>query len=200
MAIPRMVVVNSGDGRLKKLVAKLKGGLPDEMREVAEVLHSATMDSFREERSPDGTPWPKLKQSTLERRVKSKKGTKKLTRAKKRGSSAGRAVALVGHLASAKMLQDKGTLRRGITPGSTPRTASVRVTGPAQKYARKQQFGDPDNRFMNTPSGAPAPVPARGFMPLVLRGGKAVMALPDKTRRRVREILMRGLRKAVNGG
>lgn len=31
-------------------------------------------------------------------------------------------------------------------------------------YAAVQQFGNPDNRFYNTPKGRPAPIPARPFL------------------------------------
>ena len=38
--------------------------------------------------------------------------------------------------------------------------------GASKAYAAAQQFGNPANRFYNTPRGAPAPIPPRPYLPI----------------------------------
>lgn len=111
------------------------------MDEIGQLLVTDADLCFRDSRDPWGHVWTALSEVTLGRR---------------RGSSA-------------QILRDTGHLAGSLN--HQPDRDSVTVTaGSGLRYAATHQFGRPDNRMYNTPSGAPAPIPARPFLPIRASG------------------------------
>jgi len=144
--------VTADDRALKALIAKLRGGMPEAWREVAENLHAEVMESFRTQTDPWGTPWQPHSPTTLALR--------------RRGGLFGAKRRRASFNTGAQLLKDSGVLMDTIVPSSTPTGAAVEVTGPAARYGRVQHFGNPRNRLPNKASGVRAPIPARPFLPL----------------------------------
>lgn len=148
------------------------------MKAIAQLLEAEVRQSFETETGPRGQTWPPLSKTTLA--------------LDQRGGIGGHGVALKGaSLAGRKMLRGTGALMGGITPEHTKLHASVKVTGPARKYAGVHQFGNPDNKM---PNGARAPIPARPFLPVRRQGGKSVPDLSEEAMADIRDILRRHVR------
>lgn len=147
-----MFSVTADDRALVSLIARLRGGLPEAWREVAENLHSEVMESFRSQADPWGQPWRPHSPTTLGLR--------------RRGGLFGAKRRRASFNTGAQILKDNGILMAAVVPSSSPTGASVEVTGPAARYGRVQQFGNPNNRLPNKASGVRAPIPARPFFPI----------------------------------
>lgn len=159
--------------KLRAMAARLRD-LSPVMRVIGERFVAETLDSFRQQASPDGTPWPALSGVTVYRRLT--RGGKAAF--KKRGGrqrrSEGALTKRAGRMLSPggiAMLRDKGALAGGIS--SKPMPKSLRLSAD-RVYAATQQFGRPENKMFNNAKGHPAPIPARPFMPVVSVGGKVV--------------------------
>jgi phage virion morphogenesis protein len=61
-----------------------------------------------------------------------------------------------------QILRDTGRLSNSVTYKATREDVTI---GADVVYAATHQFGRASNRFPNTPRGAPAPIPARPFLP-----------------------------------
>lgn len=144
--------VTSDSSALTSLISKLRAGMPEAWREVAENLHSEVMESFRKEADPWGAPWRSHSPTTLALR--------------RRGGLFGKKRRAASFNAGAQILKDSGILMGAIVPSSTDKGATVEVTGPALRYGRVQQFGNPNNRLPNRSTGVRAPIPARPFFPI----------------------------------
>lgn len=101
------------------------------LRDVGEALLRSTDEHFRQQRGPDGTPWPALSEVTLERRLDARKGT----RGKRGLTKKGRTL-----LANAKILRDSGALQDTIRYQLTADGHGVAV-GTNRVYGAMQQFG-----------------------------------------------------------
>ena len=179
----KVKLLADSDDVLGRLVAATTGGdFTDEMRTIAEAMRTEALGNFDRQVDPWGAPWAPLKPATIERRLKSRKKTAALFKTKKRGSSAGRGLALAGHLASAKILQDRGALRRGLTAHSTSRTAVAGVTGAATTYAPHVLFGNKDGTL-----------PARAFLPARYVGGRGKIDMPPEMRQLVVDTMKDGI-------
>ena len=80
-----------------------------------------------------------------------------------------------------------GALAKSMRTTASGDEAMALVTGEASLYAGVRQFGNPANRLPNTDHGAPAPIPARPFLPI--RGGG--VDVPQATIDRYLELLRR---------
>jgi phage gpG-like protein len=147
-----MFSVTADDRALTSLIDKLRGGMPEAWREVAENLHAEVMESFRAQSDPWGNPWRPHSATTLDLR--------------RRGGLFGAKRRRASFNSGAQILKDSGVLMGATVASSTPTGASVEVTGPAARYGRVQHFGNPNNRLPNKASGVRAPIPARPFLPL----------------------------------
>ncbi|WP_295582264.1 phage virion morphogenesis protein [uncultured Lamprocystis sp.] len=101
------------------------------LRDVGEYLLRSTDTHFRQQREPDGTPWPQLSDVTLQRRLDARAGT----RGKRGLTKKGRAV-----LANAKILRDSGILQDTLRYQLTADGRGVAV-GTDRVYGAMQQFG-----------------------------------------------------------
>lgn len=190
----RLEAVVRSDSQIKRIVDRLKGGMPAAMQAVAQALHANAMDAFRSETSPYGEKWAPLKESTLMLRAKGfHLAGPRISKTKKKRTL--RQVARIVN--NAKTLVDKGTLRKTIVPQSTPHRATLTVGGPAAQYAHVHQLGNPDNRIPNRQGGNPAPIPARPYLPVRLVGGRIVVVLPAKLRDEVVGIIRTALLKGI---
>jgi phage virion morphogenesis protein len=92
---------------------------------------------------------------------------------------------------SAQILRDTGHLANSINYHAAADRVEV---GTDVIYAATHQFGRADNRMYNTPSGRPAPIPARPFLPIRPSGQ---VELPDATRDAILDLLHRHLAQAL---
>jgi len=104
------------------------------------------------------------------------------------GWAALRPVTVARRGSAGPILQVSGGLAGSITHGGDATKAWV---GASKVYAAAQQFGNPANRFYNTPRGAPAPIPPRPYLP-IQDGGLLPAAQTE-----VLAILTRALESAV---
>jgi phage virion morphogenesis protein len=107
------------------------------LRKVGFALTELVADSFNQGKDPWGTPWEPLSALTVSRRRRQ----------------------------SAEPLRDIGLLRASVEAQVSDDSVTVSV-GRTDRPAQVHQFGNPRNRFYNTPRGNPAPIPARPFLPI----------------------------------
>lgn len=130
------------------------------MRIVAIDVKALVDRSFQTGAAPDGTAWAPHSQTTIDRRRVG------------RGSGA------------ARLLLDTGRLRRSITAVAS-RTGVV--FGTNLVYAPAQQFGNPSNKMFGK---APAPIPARPFLPISRDG---LSFKPASEMQRIQDMVRRWL-------
>lgn len=138
---------------------------------VAAEIETLIDDSFKSQASPSGQPWQALSGVTVFRRIARKRGrdgtTYQSRRVIRRGALTARAAKQMAP-GGMKALIDTGRLRRSIFAKASGRSAVV--FGAAKlPYARAQTWGNPANRMFG---GAPAPIPARPFLPVNADGSK----------------------------
>ena len=140
--------------QLRKMADRLRD-LSPVLRVIGERFVAETVDSFRQQASPDGTAWPALSGVTVYRRLT--KGGKAAF--KKRGGRQrrreGALTARAGRMLSPggiQMLVDNRDLLRGISSKAMPK--SLRLSAD-RVYAATHQFGRADNKMF----GHPAPTP-----------------------------------------
>jgi phage gpG-like protein len=157
------------------------------MEVVAADVRTFIDDRFASGTNVDGQPWAGLSDVALEMRARKARGyttnrmigplpegqrrrtAKRWTRAVSERVSA----AVFG----AKPLLDTTRLRRSITARANPKGLKF---GSNVIYAAKQNFGDAENKMFNK---APAPVPARSFLPVTASGlDLAPLAFWDRQR------------------
>ncbi|WP_020508549.1 phage virion morphogenesis protein [Lamprocystis purpurea] len=157
--------------RLAQLIRKCSHPAPA-LEEIGEVLWTSTRERFETESGPDGAKWAPNSAVTLARKLGVIMG-KKSNVTKSGGLSARgrRAVGVQKVLTQSGILAD--TIARQLIDGGH----GVEV-GTNRVYGAVQQFGNPANRFYNTPGGAPAPIPPRPFL-----------GISDEDRTRIIEIL-----------
>lgn len=168
--------------KLRAMAARLRD-LSPVMRVIGERFVAETLQSFREQASPDGTPWPALSGVTVYRRITRgqerlsggqfgpRQQTQRRSRAFRRSGALTRRAERMLSPGGIQMLRDKGALAQGISSKAMPK--SVRLSAD-RVYAATQQFGRAENKMFNNAKGHPAPIPARPFMPVVSVGGKVV--------------------------
>ena len=157
--------------RLAQLISKCSHPAPA-LEEIGEVLWTSTRQRFEDERGPDGEPWAANSPLTLALKlgvIKSKKSN--VTKSGELSARGRRAVGVQKVLHQSGILAD--TLARQLIDGGH----GVEV-GTNRVYGAVQQFGNPANRYYNTPGGAPAPIPPRPFL-----------GISDEDRTRIIEIL-----------
>lgn len=123
------------------------------LREIGEVLTNSTKQRFADQAGPDGAKWAANTELTLERYLGRTKGNYK-----KSGDLSAKGKKRLG---SKKVLTQDGFLGDTIHPQLQGDTLLV---GTGLVYGAVQQFGNPDNRFYNTPRGAKAPIPPRPYL------------------------------------
>lgn len=125
--------------------------------------------AFRGQSDPWGQPWTPLSAVTQARR--------------RQGPGTG----------SNQILRDSGMLANSINYQVSDDAVIVgTLVGTGRQYAAVHQFGNPANRMFNTPSGHPAPIPARPFLPI--RGNQ--VDLPASLRAEILAIATRHLTAA----
>ena len=157
--------------KLAQLIRKCRHPAPA-LEEIGEVLWKSTRQRFETESGPDGEPWAANSPLTLALKlgvIKSKKSN--VTKSGALSARGRRAVGVQKVLHQSGILAD--TLAQQLIDGGH----GVKV-GTNRVYGAVQQFGNPDNRYYNTPGGAPAPIPPRPFL-----------GISDEDRTRIIDIL-----------
>lgn len=160
------------DHAVRSALQRLAGRLSDltpVMEALGQVLQTATDLTFRDQRDPWGERWEELSEVTIGRRRQGPRGDQE-----------------------PQILRDMGFLAGSLT---TRASRDDLLFGTNLVYAPVQQFGNPDNRFYNTPRGAAAPIPARPFLPLRESG----VDLPDEVRDDLLDILLRACERSAAG-
>lgn len=134
MLVVQMLGKEGVDGRLRALAARATHAAPA-WRRIAQVLRQQSMECFKLQRAPDGTPWDPLKESTLwARAFKRTKGYRSGL-----GRIGGRESKVVQRqVSNARILQDTGRLRASVAVESDDRSARI---GSTLVYARTHQLG-----------------------------------------------------------
>jgi phage virion morphogenesis protein len=129
----------------------------------AQVLRKESMECFKGQRAPDGTPWQKLSQGSLMSRAyqRTRSHRKRLKRMAGYKSKTFQRV-----MGSAKILEDTGKLRGSVATEFDNSSARV---GSNLIYAKTHQFGC---RKRN--------IPARPFIGLSPQGRKLVLEVMQK--------------------
>lgn len=111
---------------------------------IAFTLEQRIALGFEDQRDPWGNPWAPLSDTTLNRRRD-------------------------GGRDGVSILRDTGVMFGSLASSATADAVEISISGP---QVLAQQFGNPANRFFNTPKGRPAPIPARPMLP-IRPGGQA---------------------------
>lgn len=122
--------------QLRRLLATVQQPR-DALKRIGFALTELVADSFNRGRDPWGNEWEPLSALTVSRRRQ----------------------------ASSAPLRDIGLLRASVEAQVSDDSVTVSV-GRNDRPAQVHQFGNPRNRFYNTPRGRPAPIPARPFLPI----------------------------------
>lgn len=195
MTTLRLTFERKAPGVIDQLVATLTGSeISDILKPVGEAIVESVQQSFVQERDPWGAPWAPLSGVTVALRMK-KLGIKlfKKSRKGRRGGLTARAMrALPGQATGFKILVSSRDLANSVTSRVEGRRVRVSAGGPAARYARAQQFGNPANRIFGK---WPAPIPARPYMPI--RNGR--VDLPAELRAEVVEMVRTGIFRAIRG-
>lgn len=155
----------------KRLPAKMDRDLRLAWKVLARDLNRIQARSFQRQVTPWGRPWPKLSPVTLELR--------------RRGGLFGRRRRSSGR----RILHVTGNLEASSRWVPFKRKVQARVVGRARRYAGVHMFGNRRNRLPNNSRGNRAPIPARPYWPVVLRGGRAVLRMSLKDRRRMDQLV-----------
>lgn len=134
-----MIEITIDDAQVLSALNALRGraaSMRPTMAAIGNVLRSAAIGRFREQRGPDGTPWPPLAASTIIARAR---------RHAAAGMRRRRAATLRRFAAGAKALLDTGALRGSIGTqgrGGVYELTETSVTvGTRLRYAAIHQFG-----------------------------------------------------------
>lgn len=175
---------------------RLEKGSPEAMQAVSEALLESADYCFETSTDPWGRPWKPHSDVTLQ--FYAQGGFQARTRDRRgRGARPRRQVVTKRYrMARRKLLHGPTAQLRALVPRWTPKTASVSVGGQARAYGHVHQFGNPDNRLPNRAGGARAPIPARPFFPLRLRGSRVHVDLPPE----LAEEVVETIRDALLGG
>lgn len=135
------VTIALDDAELQRALAALSERLQQPapaLRDVGEYLLRSTDEHFRQERAPDGTPWPPLSDVTLLRRLQARSATL----SKRRTATGGRTLTQKGAkvLGAAKILRDSGDLQDTIRYQLVDGGRALAV-GTDRVYGAMQQFG-----------------------------------------------------------
>lgn len=128
------------DAQVQALLGRLRQSvtnLQPAMKRIGFALTELVAGSFDAGKDPWGNPWKPLSALTISRRRQQ----------------------------SSAPLRDIGLTRASIEAIVTDDSVTVSV-GRKDRPAHVHQFGNPNNRFYNTPRGRPAPIPARPFLPI----------------------------------
>lgn len=125
-----------------KALEQRLGDMEAALEVVASDLELMVSDAFENEASPTGKAWTPLSPVTVKLRPKRKGG---------------------------QILSDRGLLQRSVKSRVTDFSALI---GTNNKYAKAQQFGNPDNKIFGKYD---APIPARPFLP-VDKNGKTTIS------------------------
>ena len=195
MTTLRLAFERKTPGVVDQLIATLTGSeISDILKPVGEAIVESVLQSFVQERDPWGVPWEPLSGVTVALRMR-KLGIKLFKtnrRGRRTGLTARATRSLPGQSSGFRILFNVGSLRNSITSRVDGRRVRGSAGGPAAKYARKQQDGDPDNKIFGKYR---APIPSRKYLPI--RGGR--VDLPAELRAEVVEMVRAGIFRAIRG-
>ena len=134
MLVVQMLGKEGADGRLRALADRATHAAPA-WRRIAQVLRQQSMECFKLQRAPDGTPWEPLKESTLWARAFRRTGGYR-GRLRRIGGRESKVVRR--QVSNARILQDTGRLRASVAVESDERSARI---GSTLVYARVHQLG-----------------------------------------------------------
>lgn len=157
-----MIEIRIDDSSLKSALQSLAARLSDmrpALRSAAAVLRDEAMQSFDDQRSPEGMRWPRLKAASIIARAR---------RRAPKGYAKNRARTLA-RFADAKALLDTGQLRNSLRVQRV--TNSEAVMGTRLPYAAVHQFGGKAGR------GRKVMIPARPFLGLSERGQSDILGI-----------------------
>ena len=199
MTVLRLTFDRTASSVIDQVIASLgESELREILAPVGEAIVEHVQQNFVNQRDPWGTPWQALSGVTIMLRAR-KRGIKIFAtrvrggRRRRTGLTARARSALPGQASGFRILVDLRALANGIVSQTSGRSVRVTVSGPAKKYARVQQQGNPRNRLFGK---ALAPIPARPFMPI--RAGR--VDLPAVLRDEIRAMVSDGILRAVRGG
>jgi len=201
MTVLRLTFERKQPGVVDQLIATLtETEIGAVLKPVGEAIVEHVLQSFVKEQDPWGVPWAPLSGVTVALRMKRlgisiwrTKKTKRNGKARRRvGLTAKASRALPGQATGFKILFNVGHLRNSIVSQVTGRRVRVSAGGPASKYARAQQYGNPRNKLFGKHL---APIPARPYLPI--RNGR--VDLPPALRAEVVEMVRAGIFRAIRG-
>lgn len=149
-----MLAVTIDDSAVKAMLTRLSqrmGNLTPVMRQIGNTIKNDSLDNFKGQHAPDGTPWKPLSIATRIARAKRVSGGGLLTKNGKRTNAKAYAV-----MTTAKALLDTGILRASVNVLET--TPSSVTVGSRLKYAAIHQFGGKAGRNRKVR------IPARPFI------------------------------------
>lgn len=156
--------------RLRKRIPESRKKL---WRAVARDMNRIQAKAFRSQSEPRGRRWRALTDATIALR--------------RRGGLFGKG----RKTNSRRILEVTGKLRRSARWVGMATGVRGSITGRARRYGPVHLLGNPRNRLPNRSGGHPAPIPARRFWPIEVRGGRPVIGLSKIDRRRMTEAVGR---------